>query len=296
MSISVRRTLVRALVAGLLVAVTVSTAGCAFPWPRWRPAPEPPAAVTPQPEPPFSTPPMSSPSPSSPPSSMLPPPATEPPATGGASSGQIDRSGAIPVVTSGPTGGKRVALTFDAGWEYAQTPSLLAALDKLGVKATFFLRGAWIVDHPDLAKEIAARGHEIESHSYSHPDMTKLTDDQVKSELDRADEAFQTVLKLKPEYFRPPYGAWNKHLLDLLAARGIRASIMWTVDTVDWSNPGVDKIVARAAKAGDGSIILMHLGASQTAEALPQIVADLKVRGLQPVTVRELLGNSLQTR
>lgn len=282
-----------ALVAGLLVAVAVSVAGCALPWPRARIAPEPPIAVTPQPESP--SPPPSSSSPPSPPASTLPPSAAEPPTSGG-SPGRIDRRGAIPVVTSGPTGGKRVALTFDAGWEYTQTPALLAALDKLGVKATFFLRGAWIVDHPDLAKEIAARGHEIESHSYSHPDMTKLTDDQVKSELDRANQAFQTVLNLKPEYFRPPYGAWNKHLLDLLAARGIKASIMWTVDTVDWSNPGVDKIIARAAKAEDGSIILMHLGGGQTAEALPQIVADLKARGLQPVTVRELLGNTLQAR
>jgi len=287
-----------ALVAALLVAFIASAAGCALPWPRWRTAPKPPIAVTPQPEPPRAAPQRDSPSSTSPPSSpspSSPPAATEPPASGG-SPGQIDRTGAIPVVTSAPGGLKRVALTFDAGWEYAQTPALLAALDKLGVKATFFLRGAWIVDHPDLAKEIAARGHEIESHSYSHPDMTKLTDEQVISELDRAAQAFQTVLNLKPEYFRPPYGASNKHLLELLAAHGIKASIMWTVDTIDWSNPGVDKIVAKAAQAKDGSIILMHVGGAQTAEALPQIVADLKARGLQPVTVRELLSGSLQAR
>lgn len=288
-----RRRWLLALVAALLVAFIASAAGCALPLLRWRTAPKPPIAVTPQPQPPTAIPQPESPSSMSPPTS--PPPAAEPPA-GGGSPGQVDRTGAIPVVTSGPSGLKRVALTFDAGWEYTQTPALLAALDKLGVKATFFLRGAWIVDHPDLAKEIAARGHEIESHSYSHPDMTKLTDEQVKSELDRADQAFQTILNLKPEYFRPPYGAWNKHLLQLLAAHGVKASIMWTVDTIDWSNPGVDKIVAKAAQAKDGSIILMHLGGAQTAEALPQIVADLKARGLQPVTVRELLSGGPQAR
>lgn len=285
-----------ALAAALLVALSATVAGCALPWSRWPSAPKPPVSVTPQPEPPAPpAPPTPPPAPPQPPTPPAPPPNPGEP-NGGESPGQIDRTGAIPVVTSAPGGLKRVALTFDAGWEYAQTPALLAALDKLGIKATFFLRGAWVVDHPDLAKEIAARGHEIESHSYSHPDMTKLTDEQIISELERAAQAFQNVLNLKPEYFRPPYGASNKHLLELLAERGIKASIMWTVDTVDWSNPGIDKIVAKAAQAKDGSIILMHVGGAQTAEALPQIVADLRARGLQPVTMRELLSSSLQAR
>lgn len=274
------------VVAAILVT---SGSGCGFRLPFWRREAN---------RPPATQPPLSAPQ----------PPAAEPPATAvdtspvvpvdgppaGAKGGIIDRRYAIPLVTSAPAGWKRVALTFDAGWEFELTPKLLDLLDAAGIKATFFLRGAWVNDHPDLARDIAARGHEIESHSYTHPDMTKLTDDEVQTELDKEDRVFADILALQPAYFRPPYGAWNKHMLELLGDHGSRAAIMWTVDTLDWESPGVDAIVAKAATAKDGSIVLMHLGAAQTIDALPQIIADLRARGLAPVTLKQLLGASLE--
>lgn len=276
----------RRLLITSLVTLIVVGAGLSYVW--WRrslpaptPQPTPPVAETPtEPVVPPTTPPTT---PSAP---------TTPKLTGG----KIDSRGAIPVVTSGPTGANRVALTFDGGWEYVQTQSLLDALAAADVKATFFLRGAWIEGHADLAKAIAAGGHEIESHSYAHSDMTKLTDAEAKSDLDHDQAAHLSVLGHSPDYFRPPYGASNAQLLTRLTDYGIKGAIMWTIDTIDWKSPGTDVIVNRASGATDGAIILMHIGGAQTVEALPRVIAALRAKGLTPVTLTQLLGDRLSTR
>ncbi|MGE5560933.1 MAG: polysaccharide deacetylase family protein [Chloroflexota bacterium] len=279
---------VRAIGVACLIALTVLTvltaAGCSLRWPLWR-------RVAP-PSTPLTQPPVSAQPPADDGQPADASPLDGPPA--GATGGKIDRRYRLPLVTSAPPGWQRVALTFDAGWEYELTPRLLDLLDEAGVKATFFLRGAWIHDHPELARDIVARGHEVESHSYTHPDMTTLTDEQVRAELDQEAQVFSDVLSLKPTFFRPPFGAWNGHMLELLGDYGFTAAIMWTVDTLDWQSPGVETIISRAAKAGDGAIILMHLGAAQTIDALPDVIADLRERGLEPVTLKQLLGRSFE--
>ncbi len=106
--------------------------------------------------------------------------------------------------------GKQIALTFDSGWEYDQTRQLLQVLEDYQVRATFFLRAGWVEDHPDLALEIAGKGHQIESHSLAHGHMGSMTREQMEADTLAANEIYQRVLGIAPAMFRPPYGEFNR--------------------------------------------------------------------------------------
>ena len=193
--------------------------------------------------------------------------------TGAASAGTVGSA-------KGPA--KRIALTFDAGWVFDTTGDLLDVLDREGVRATFFLRAKWVEDHPDLARDIAARGHLVGDHSFSHQDMTRLAYDAREAELTRSEAVFQSVLGRKPTLFRPPYGAYDRVLLGELNRHGYRAAVMWTIDSLDWEEPGADKVEAKVLKnARDGAIVLMHVGSHDGLTALPAIIEGLRRDGYQ---------------
>lgn len=196
-----------------------------------------------------------------------------------------------PIIEHVPEAGKRVALTFDAGWEWSNTVALLDLLSQRGVKATFFLRGGWVVDHPDLVKAIAGAGHVIESHSFTHPDMTKLSPEGARKELTETEDALIKTAGIKVTLFRPPYGAYNQEMLRALGERGYRAMVMWDVDSLDWTGLAKDKLTDRVLSGvKPGSIVLMHIGGANTVKALPAILDGLASRGLRTVTVPELLS------
>lgn len=177
---------------------------------------------------------------------------------------------------------KRIALTFDAGWVYDTTEELLAILDREGVRATFFLRAKWVEDHPALACAIATYGHVIGDHSYSHQDMKKLGYDAREAELTRSEDVFQKVLGRRPTLFRPPYGAYDRVLLGELNKHGYKAAVMWTIDSLDWEEPGADKVEQKVlTKARDGAIVLMHIGSRDGLAALPAIIRGLRRDGYQ---------------
>ncbi|MEW6309272.1 MAG: polysaccharide deacetylase family protein [Bacillota bacterium] len=192
----------------------------------------------------------------------------------------------------GPTEDRVIALTFDAGWISAPTDAILAVLKAEGVKATFFPRGKWLDDNPRLAGRIVAEGHVLASHSYTHPDMTELTDEQLEEELRLGRAAVRRVSGQDSPYFRAPYGAYDDRLLTTMVQHGFYYNIMWTLDTLDWKEPGVDAIVSRTlSNAKPGAIVLMHVGSRQTPEALPAIISGLRQQGYRFVTVPELLGH-----
>lgn len=197
------------------------------------------------------------------------------------------------IVTGVPAGSGRVALTFDCGWEFEQVPSLLAVLDGYGLKVTFFPRAKWLEDHPGLAGEILAAGHEIGSHSYTHPDLTKLTAEEVDREIRLAKETLIGIAGADAfvPLYRPPYGAHNATVSAAVARYGYGWVVMWQVDSLDWTEPGVEAIVERVlGRVRDGGIVLMHVGTMQTVEALPAIIEGLHGRGYEIVQVSELLG------
>jgi peptidoglycan/xylan/chitin deacetylase (PgdA/CDA1 family) len=199
------------------------------------------------------------------------------------------------VVTGISPGSRRVALTFDAGWEWVPVPSLLEVLEGYGLKVTFFPRGKWIEDHPDLVRAILAAGHEIGNHSYTHPNnMPDLSLAEVEAEIRLAKEALLRVAgsqAIRPLY-RPPYGTQTPAAAQALAKYGYGWSVMWQADSIDWSeDSGTDEIVNNVlSKVKDGGIVLMHVGRIQTVEALPRIIEGLRARGYEIVGVSKLLG------
>ena len=198
-----------------------------------------------------------------------------------------------PAIRSGGPSGNEVALTFDDG-PGPYTQRLVATLNSLGVHATFFAIGE--EEQYFSAGTIAEvrSGDAIGDHTETHPMMASL------SAHDQYEQLFDQMAQIevnggrRPRLFRPPYGSFNAttfkelHHLRLLM-------VLWSVDTSDYTLPGVSAIVhAALSGAKPGAIILMHDGGGnreETIAALPAIVRGLRKRGLHPVTVPQLLEN-----
>lgn len=194
-------------------------------------------------------------------------------------------------IYSVPIKEKVVALTFDLSWGHNTPPAVLHILREYGLRVTFFLSGPWVKIHPEIAKQIAADGHEIGSHGHRHINYTSLTPDQIRLEVMKAQRNIQEVTGQTPRLIRTPNGDYNALVVKTLEEMGYKV-IMWDTDSLDWKNPGVDRIVNRVLKrAHPGDIILMHASdtCKQTAEALPQIIEGLTRQGYRIVTLSELL-------
>jgi peptidoglycan-N-acetylglucosamine deacetylase len=186
---------------------------------------------------------------------------------------------------------KLVALTFDDGPWPGQTDKILKILRHEGVHATFFMLGVRVKIAPKLAKQVADDGNLIGSHSLGHRLLTKAKAKEIKRQIVGGTSAIKKATGVKATWFRPPYGAINERVWKQTRNLHLRVA-MWDVDTMDWSAPGVKKIVKTAqTRTRKGSIILMHDGGgtrTQTIKALPKIIRSLKKRGFIFVTMREL--------
>ena len=171
--------------------------------------------------------------------------------------------------------GGTVYLTFDDG-PSPYTPSILGILDRTGSTATFFHLGVNEGGFPHADARIRAQGSKVANHSYDHPDLTTRTAAQLKAQIKHGPKA---------KCFRPPYGATNAAVRKAIAKAGMR-EVLWSVDTFDWTKPGVTTLAktGRLKSIGNGTIVLMHDGGgdrAQTVAALPRVIADLHARGFQ---------------
>lgn len=186
--------------------------------------------------------------------------------------------------------GKYVALTFDDGPSASITPRILDILSRHGVRATFFVLGENAVRNKSVLARAAAEGHEIASHTWNHVNMTKANLEEIVSQMDRTAAVVQEATGRKPALMRPPYGAVNKGIIDLMVDRYGTPAVLWDVDTVDWKHPGVSVVVDRAVnQARNGSIILLHDIHASTLQAVEGVVAGLLNRGFRLVTVSQLI-------
>ena len=182
---------------------------------------------------------------------------------------------------------KVIALTFDDG-PGPYTAHLLDILDQYGAKATFFLIGSKVSGQASVVRSIHARGHQLGNHSWSHPELPKLSVDQIAGEIDRTNEAIRQATGVKPTILRPPYGAANGVVLEQLRARGM-SSILWSVDTRDWADRNSQIVCSRAvAGARPGAVILMHDIHQTSVNAVPCILSSLKQQGYSFVTIQRL--------
>lgn len=193
---------------------------------------------------------------------------------------------------------KLVALTFDDGPDSHYTPQILDILKEKNVRATFFVMGKQVEDSPEVMKRIVNEGHAIANHTWSHPNISRVTTAKLREEITSTQNIMEKTVGRKPDLFRPPFGVITKSDALVLQQMGFR-TIMWTVDTLDWSGMSAEDILTIVHRdISPGGIILQHNFQPHaptarlldgTVEALPKIIDDLRAKGYQFVTVQTLL-------
>lgn len=206
----------------------------------------------------------------------------------------------IPVFSteSGPKavykGEKNIAITFNIGWGDEKATPIIETLKKENIhSATFFLSGSWAERHPDIVAMIVKEGYEIGSLGYDYKDYSDLKDEEIVRDITKAQEIFKKMNIKDVELLRAPTGHFDKRLLKISEKFGLTV-VHWSIDSKDWTNPGVNQIVKNVTNANKGDIILLHASdaAKQTNKALPEILDELRSRNLNFVTVSEMISNS----
>ncbi len=187
--------------------------------------------------------------------------------------------------------GPYVAMTFDDGPSAKLTPKLLDLLSAHHVKATFFLIGENAAENPELVARELREGHEVANHSWSHPNLGKMSEEGVRSQLRRTDDAIKSAIGQSPTLMRPPYGSITTHQKKWIHQEFGYKIVLWDVDPLDWRRPGAAAVCNRIVKnTRAGSIILAHDIHPGTIDAMPCVLKELEAKGFKFVTVSELIA------
>jgi len=187
------------------------------------------------------------------------------------------------------TADKYVALTFDLGFEAGNAEAAAAVLKSFEVPATFFAVGLWADENEGVVKRLSDAGHEIGTHSNTHPHIIKMTDAQMTLELESSAKTLTRITGKPVELFRAPFGEYSDKLLAVAGGLGLK-TVQWDVDTSEFKTAGAAEMSMKVlSDARPGSIILLHTDARAVTEALPLIIEGLRVRGFGFRTVGELL-------
>lgn len=179
-----------------------------------------------------------------------------------------------------------IAITFDDGPSGRYTGRLLDGLKERNVKASFFLIGENAEENPVLVERIYKEGHLIGNHTYSHVQMTHLSEEAAVREIERTDQVISAITGEHVAYMRPPFGAWQREL----EVRMEVLPVLWSVDPLDWTTENVDEIVSKVVtEVEEGDIILLHDCYASSVEAALRIVDILQKEGYEFVTVDWLL-------
>jgi peptidoglycan/xylan/chitin deacetylase (PgdA/CDA1 family) len=203
------------------------------------------------------------------------------------------------IVSRGDGRRAEIALSFDDGpsrW----TAEIAGVFEAHGCHATFFLRGAAVEERPEAVAALAAAGHELGNHLWSHSDATTQSREELRDELVRTADAVEQAGAPRPELVRPPYFRGPEAVADAAAGLGVRAVVLRSIAVDDWAAETAEQIHEPVlARAGPGDIVCLHDGISSdkrdtdsrepTATAVKRLVPALLERGLHPVTVSELL-------
>ncbi|WKV70679.1 polysaccharide deacetylase family protein [Streptomyces sp. PCS3-D2] len=175
-----------------------------------------------------------------------------------------------------------MVLTFDDGPDPRYTPAILDTLRRYDMRAMFFVCGEMATENRDLLRRMSAEGHVIGNHTWTHPHIPKLSRPALAAEIGRTSEIVQQVVGEAPQWFRAPYGAWNRAAFEIGAELGMEP-LAWTVDSLDWEEPGVTTIVSRVLRgAGPRAIVLSHDAGgnrSQSVRAIDSYLPQLLARG-----------------
>ena len=184
-----------------------------------------------------------------------------------------------------------IAMTFDDGPSSETTPRLLEILKQRNIKVTFFLIGENVASNPDIVRRILADGHEIGNHSWTHPQLSRLSDDRVTAEINKTQDAIKDASGFTPTLLRPPYGAITTRQREWIESQFGLNIILWSVDPFDWKRPGASVITQRIlSQVRPGAIVLSHDIHKQTVDAMPATLDALIAKGYKFVTVTQLIA------
>ena len=171
-----------------------------------------------------------------------------------------------------------IAITFDDGPSGRYTGRLLDGLKERNVKASFFLIGENAEENPVLVERIYKEGHLIGNHTYSHVQMTHLSEEAAVREIEKTDQVISAITGEHVAYMRPPFGAWQREL----EVRMEVLPVLWSVDPLDWTTENVDEIVSKVVtEVEEGDIILLHDCYASSVEAALRIVDILQKEGYE---------------
>jgi probable sporulation protein (polysaccharide deacetylase family) len=200
----------------------------------------------------------------------------------------LDDLGPQPIYKGNPKK-PMVSLMINVAWGEEYIPGMLETLKKENVHATFFFDGSWLSKHVVMAQEIGKQGHELSNHAYSHKNMSQLSRAQATAEIMKTQTLLKEKLGVENTLFAPPSGDFDDETVRIASEQKLK-TILWTLDTVDWTNPGANRILRKVSKLVEpGSLILMHPTASSSA-ALEEMIRIIKGKGLTLGTVSELIS------
>lgn len=214
----------------------------------------------------------------------------------------VAQSGQRSSVSSIHVDGPYIAMTFDDGPHPTLTPKLLDILKERHLHVTFFVLGQLVKEHPEIVQRAVAEGHEIGNHSWDHKALNRLGPDGLQHELVDTSAAIKEVTGKPVTLMRPPYGATNPRLSRAIEKDFGMKVILWSVDPLDWKDPGPKVVESRilngwkeSGGAKSGAIILSHDIHKGTVEAMPDTLDTLLAKGFKFVTVSELLAMESKT-
>lgn len=183
----------------------------------------------------------------------------------------------------------KVAFTMNCAWSADDIDSILKTLEENNVKITFFMVGSWIDKNPEAVKKIYNAGHEIGSHSNTHPHVNKLSAEKNLEEIKMSVNKIEKLTGYKTNLYRAPYGEYNDTVIKV-AQDNKYYPIQWNVDTLDYEGLTGEEMWNRIKnKLSNGSIILSHNGTKHTAESLDYLIKNIKEKGFEIVKVSDLI-------
>lgn len=191
---------------------------------------------------------------------------------------------------------KQLALTYDDGPNEPHTLRLLEVLARHHVRATFFLIGRYVRQHPDIVRELVMAGHVIGNHTFTHPWLTFKSTQEVRAQLTDCDRALAGAVGDHSKLFRPPFGARRPAVLRIARQMGLEP-VMWNVTGYDWQAPSAEYIERKVTrKIRGGNVILLHDGGhrafgadrSYTITATDHLISRYKSEGYEFVTIPEM--------
>lgn len=184
---------------------------------------------------------------------------------------------------------QRIAVTINCAWNADDIDQILEVLDKRNVKATFFMVGEWVEKYSEAVKKINEAGHEIGTHSQTHPHVNNLSYDQNVAEIQNSASKIKEITGKEVNLYRCPYGEYNDTVIKAATDNNYKV-IQWSIDTLDYEGLDEKQMWDRIDKnLKNGSIILMHNGTENTANSLDGIIKNIQKKGYNIVKTSDLI-------